>query len=37
MRDASMGVYYEDEFETAEEMEGKVNMKRESISALKPV
>jgi hypothetical protein len=36
MRDASMGVY-EDEFEAAEEMEGKVNMKRESISISKPV
>jgi hypothetical protein len=31
-----MGVYYEDDFETTEEMEGKVTIKKETIANPKP-
>lgn len=36
MRDASMGIYYEDDFQTTEEMEGKFSSKLESITTNKP-
>lgn len=36
MRDASMGIYYEDDFQTTEEMEGKVQSKLDSIETPKP-
>jgi len=36
MRDASMGIYYEDEFQTNEEMEEKLTLKKENITNMNP-
>ena len=35
-RDASMGIYYEDEFQTTEDMEEKLTLKKENITNMNP-
>ena len=35
-RDASMGIYYEDELQSTEEMEEKLTLKKENITTMNP-